>query len=124
MNEITARFASVAERAKNDQARLDQAVQDELNSLNDASAPPPPAPDLYDVDTPKSATNDARGRAIAYVSRLIAAYTIARRSPGGYKVGITNRIDYLRREMSIMQSSGPEGETLARRWDLLVGDLV
>jgi hypothetical protein len=107
-------------RAAGTRLTLDEAVAEELASL-DRDEPPPPAIDPHDgplvVKVP-----GARGRAIAYVSRMIDSYRAMRRSPGSYKVGLTGKIGHLTRELALMQSAGEEGETLARRWDFVVGD--
>lgn len=102
------------------QSILDQQVADELASL-DRDDPPPPAIDPHDGPL-RPKTDDARGRAIAYVSRLIDTYRAMRRSPGSYKVGLTGKIGHLTKELAMMQSMGDEGATLARRWDFVVGD--
>lgn len=132
MNTITARFAEMAARVaadeqkarrqpgESEQSFLDRRVADELASL-DRDDPPPPAIDPHDGPL-RPKTDDARGRAIAYVSRLIDTYRAMRRNPGSYKVGLTGKIGHLTRELAMMQSVGEEGTTLARRWDFVVGD--
>lgn len=132
---IVQRFAAMAERAKADeqalarrpgeseQSFLDRRCAVELASLS-RDEPPPRALDLLDVPASKLVTADARGRAIAYVSKLIVSYIELRRSPWGYKVNVTAKIEHLRSELGLMQSTDPEGVTLARRWDFLCGDLV
>ena len=135
MNDIIDRFAAMAEKAKaeekaalrrpgeTEQSFLDRRCADELASLS-KDEPPPRALDLHDVPTPKPLTPDARGRAIAYVTKLITAYVDLRRSPWGYKVNLTAKIETLRDELGLMQSTDPKGAVLARRWDFLCGDLV
>lgn len=121
MNDITERFAAMTARvAESEQARLDRLVAEEIASL-DRNDPLPPAIDPHDGPL-RPKTNDARGRAIAYVSRLIDTYRSMRRNPGAYKVGLTGKLDHLTRELGIMTAAGAEGETLARRWDFVVGD--
>jgi hypothetical protein len=99
---------------------LDQQVADELASL-DRDDPPPPAISPHD-GPPHVTQPGARGRAIAYVTRCLESYLSMRRMPGAYKMGLTGKIEHLRLELGIMQAAGLEGETLARRWDFVVGD--
>lgn len=131
MNAVTERFAAMAERAR----QLDQQATREHQSTLDAAG----AAELESIerDPPKFQPRDAeihepsgrpstfadRARAIAYVTRLIFCYEQRRRGYG-YKVNLTAVIDNLRRELALMQAAGPAGETLARRWDFLCGDVV
>lgn len=62
-----------------------------------------------------------RQRAIRYVTALIQEYESWHRDEG--MGGAYHRM-VLRRELATMQAEGQEGETLAGRWDFLIGDLV
>jgi hypothetical protein len=60
---------------------------------------------------------------MAYVSRLITDYEHLRRNPRAWKIGVTAVIENLRRELGEMQAATERGVVLARRWELLIGDL-
>lgn len=64
-------------------------------------------------------TGDARGRAIMLVSRLIDAWKFAMVTRPSCPPGIGRHVKELQAEVGLMQSAGPEGDALARRWCFL-----
>jgi hypothetical protein len=125
LNDITSRFAAMAERVSREETIAKGGTHEEVGDRENAGTHYRSVGQVGRGDLPVRPglpAHQSRSHAIAYVSRLISDYLAIRRNPGAYKVGLTGKIDHLRRELALMRSAGKEGDTLARRWDFVVGD--
>lgn|SRR5262245_3334115 len=138
MNDIAARFAAMTERARQQESEPAFPLRPPPASIRRETVRRPgehrwaylhrsAAEELAEYEYEDNVasivpTPGVRGRAVAYVSLLLAAYVRLHKTPGAYKAGLVAKMEHLRRELALMQSTAPEGEVLARRWDFVVGD--